>query len=233
MVRNIKRFGYFITGFACVFIFCGVLAVWAGTDNATGVSSDSRAIYAGSNEKAVGLMFNVYSGTEYLADIMQTLKENGASATFFIGGIWAEKNDSTLSDIVENGFEIGSHGYFHKDHSKLGYKENLEEMRVTHKLIKSISGVDVRLFAPPSGAYSSVTLDAAEDMGYTTILWSKDTIDWRDHDTELICSRATSDIEGGDLILMHPTENTAEALPEIIGRIKNAGLEMLCVSDVL
>ena len=233
MVRNIKRFGYFITGFACVFIFCGVLAVWAGTDNATGVSSDSRAIYAGSNEKAVGLMFNVYSGTEYLADIMQTLKENGASATFFIGGIWAEKNDSILSDIVENGFEIGSHGYFHKDHSKLGYKENLEEMRVTHKLIKSISGVDVKLFAPPSGAYSSVTLDAAEDMGYTTILWSKDTIDWRDHDTELICGRATSDIEGGDLILMHPTENTAEALPEIIGRIKNAGLEMLCVSDVL
>lgn len=106
-------------------------------------------------------------------------------------------------------------------------------MRVTHKLIKSITGVDIKLFAPPSGAYSSVTLDASEDMGYKTIMWSKDTIDWRDHDTELICKRATDNIKGGDLILMHPTENTAEALPEIIGKIKAEGLEMLGVSDVL
>ena len=233
MIRNVKRFSYFITSFACVFIFCGVIAVWAGTEGVTGVSSDSRAIYAGSKEKAVGLMFNVYSGTEYLEDIMETLKQNGVCATFFIGGVWAEKNQGVLSDIVENGFEIGSHGYFHKDHSKLGYKENCEEMRVTHKLIKSITGVDIKLFAPPSGAYSSVTLDASEDMGYKTIMWSKDTIDWRDHDTELICKRATDNIKGGDLILMHPTESTAEALPEIIGKIKAEGLEMLGVSDVL
>ncbi len=216
-----------------MFIFCGILAVWVGTGVATKVSTDSRAVYAGSNEKAVGLMFNVYSGTEYIPDIMQTLKQNGAVATFFIGGIWAEKNQSTLTDIVDNGMEIGSHGYFHKDHSKLGYKENYEEMDVTHKLIKSITNVDVKLFAPPSGAYSSVTLDAAEDMGYSTVLWSKDTIDWRDHDTQLICERATKNISGGDLILMHPTENTAEALPQIIDKIKAEGLEMLCVSQVI
>ena len=233
MIRNIKRFGYLATGLACAFIFCGVIAVWAGNESATGVSSDSRAIYAGSNENAVGLMFNVYSGTEYIPDILQTLKDNGAYATFFIGGVWAEKNADALTDIAEYGMEIGSHGYFHKDHSKLGYKANLEEMDVAHKLIKSITGTDVRLFAPPSGAYSSATLDAAEDMGYSTILWSKDTIDWRDHDTRLIYDRATKNISGGDLVLMHPTENTAEALPEIIERISAEGLEMLCVSHVI
>ena len=86
------------------------------------------------------------------------------------------------------------------------------------------------LFAPPSGAYSENTVDAAEQLGYKVIMWSKDTIDWRDRDQTLIYSRATKDVSGGDLVLMHPTAETSAALPSVLREYAEQGLEQVPVS---
>ncbi|HIW04201.1 MAG TPA: polysaccharide deacetylase family protein [Firmicutes bacterium] len=233
MIKKRNPLSYALTGLVCLLMCGGIIAVWAGAPASASVSADPRAVYSGSSETSVALMFNVYSGEEYIPSIIDTLKSEGASATFFIGGCWAEKNADTLRSISDGGFETGSHGYLHRDHSALGYDANLEEMRVADRLISDITGAPVKLFAPPSGAYSSDTLDAAEHMGYVTVLWSKDTIDWRDHDATLITERAVKNVKGGDFILMHPTKETAEALPAVIAGIKAAGLVPSCVSDAL
>jgi peptidoglycan/xylan/chitin deacetylase (PgdA/CDA1 family) len=133
-----------------------------------------------------------------------------------VGGSWAEKEQEQLLKIVENGHEIGNHGYFHKDQNKLDYDGNYMEINSTHTLIKTLVDIDMNLFAPPSGAYNNSTLQSASDLGYKTIMWSKDTIDWRDKDEDLIYLRATKNVSGGDLILMHPTECTLKALPKIL-----------------
>ena len=91
----------------------------------------------------------------------------------------------------------------------------------------------MNLFAPPSGSYNSSTVKIAEKLGYQTIMWSLDTIDWRDKDTELIYTRATKKIKGGDFVLMHPTANTLQALGRIIDTITAKGLTVSTVSDVL
>ena len=83
------------------------------------------------------------------------------------------------------------------------------------------------------GLETEQTVRAAEDLGYSVIMWSKDTIDWRDHDATLIFSRATEGIEGGDLVLMHPTEETAEALPSVLAFYKEKGLAQCTVSETL
>lgn len=64
-------------------------------------------------------------------------------------------------------------------------------------------------------------------------MWSLDTIDWRDKDSELIFSRATKKAEGGSLILMHPTEATVNALNRIIKTLANKQLTVARVSEVL
>jgi peptidoglycan/xylan/chitin deacetylase (PgdA/CDA1 family) len=96
-----------------------------------------------------------------------------------------------------------------------------------------VLGIDMKLFAPPSGSFGKTTLKQAEALGYTTIMWSKDTIDWRDHDTEKIYNRATKNLEGGDLILMHPTKNTVEALDRIIKYALEHNLQVSKVSETL
>jgi peptidoglycan/xylan/chitin deacetylase (PgdA/CDA1 family) len=189
--------------------------------------------YKGSSKDEVSLMFNVYWGTEYLDLILETLESYEIKTTFFVGGCWVEKNHDYLRKIVAKGHEVGNHGYFHKDHKKLSVSENKNEIESCHKLVKAITGIDMNLFAPPSGSFSSKTLDIAEEIGYNTIMWSLDTIDWRDKDVSLIVKRATEKAGGGYLILMHPTKETLEALPIIIEKLSAKGLSVAKVTEVL
>ncbi len=199
-------------------------------DISTAGKPTDRVYYAGNRESAyVSLMFNVYWGTEYIPAILDTLDEYGVKTTFFIGGSWADDHAETLREIVRRGHELGNHGYFHKDPDKLSYEQNREEIRLCGELVEMLTEQTMTLFAPPSGAYSDAAVDAAEDLGYKVILWSKDTIDWRDHDSALIFDRA-ADVRGGDLVLMHPTKETAAALPSVLQHYKDSGLEPVPVS---
>ena len=214
---------------ALVLIFT---AVYVYLDDSTAVFSEDP-IYKGSSPTNVSLMINVYWGTEYIDELLRIFQENDMVTTFFVGGTWAAEHNEKLKQIYAAGHEVGNHGYFHKDHKKLGAERNREEIEVTHKLVKSILGYDMNLFAPPNGSFSQATLEGAKELGYTTILWSKDTEDWRDHDTEQIYMRAVKDLKGGDLILMHPTKETMLALDSILKTIHDKGLKVTPVSAVI
>jgi peptidoglycan/xylan/chitin deacetylase (PgdA/CDA1 family) len=209
------------------------MLVFTLADNAIPIQGEETPIYKGESQTAVSLMVNVYWGSEYIAPMLDVFAENGVKTTFFVGGMWAAENDVLLKKIFEAGHEIGNHGYFHKDHKKLSGERNREEIDVTHKMVKSILGIDMNLFAPPSGSFSSVTIEAAEELGYKTIMWTFDTVDWRDKDSDLIYRRAIKQLSGGILILMHPTADTLKALPRIIKTIKENGLTVAPVSEAL
>lgn len=191
-----------------------------------------NAIYNGNRQKNnVSLMFNVYENTGVVNDIITLLDQKGVKATFFIGGCWADDNAATLERIVKSGHELGNHGYFHKDHKKLSYDDNYQEISLTGEMVSALCGAKLNLFAPPSGSFSQTTLKAAYDLGYKVIMWSKDTIDWRDNDTIKIYNRATKDLTGGDLVLMHPKKHTLEILPTIIDYYSSVGFDVVTVSE--
>jgi len=196
-------------------------------------SSNENLIYYNGNEKnnTVSLMFNVYMGNEYVEQILQVLEEKKVKATFFVGGIWVEKNNECFMNIYESGNEIASHGYWHKDHSKISDEQQANEILLTDDLVCTLTGLKMTLFAPPSGAFNKKTSKIAKELGYKTIMWSKDTIDWRDQDVDLIVKRATNKVKAGDLILMHPTKATADALGQIIDNILKQNLKINTVSS--
>ena len=187
--------------------------------------------YKGFSQNGVSLMFNVYWGTKEVNAILDVLDEHEAKATFFIGGSWADDNVECLEEIASRGHELGSHGYFHRDHAGLDYAGNLQEIKTSIDFIERATGIAVKLFAPPSGAYNDHTVNAARELGLKTILWSKDTIDWRDKNVDVCFTRATKNVTGGDLILMHPMAHTLEALPSILKHYAQAGLRTVTVSE--
>lgn len=194
--------------------------------------SSISAIYNGNREnKNVSLMFNVYENTEIVNSIIDTLELYNVKATFFVGGCWADDNGKTLERIVKSGNEIANHGYFHKDHAKLSYEKNKEEIYLTEKIVQALCGVKTNLFAPPSGSFSNTTLEASFDLGYKTIMWSKDTIDWRDKSKDLVYKRATKNVQNGDLVLMHPKEHTLLALSSILEYYIDNGFNVVTVSE--
>ena len=185
-------------------------------------SSNDKVYYHGNlNNNNISLMFNVYMGSEFIQPILQTLEKYNAQATFFVGGCWVSKK----------GHEIGNHGYWHKDHKTLSQNQNESEIYLTHELVKSCINKDMLLFAPPSGSYNQTTLKVATYLGYKTIMWTKDTIDWRDQDQELIYDRAIKSPCGGDLILMHPTKATMLALEKVLFFYSNKGYKLTTVSE--
>ncbi len=227
---------FFRTVVANIFIIFALvsLATITTLGQTTSVFSSNKAsaIYHGNkNNNNISLMFNVYQGEEYIDDILEELKVGNAQATFFVGGCWAVKNSDTLKKIIEAGHEVGNHGYWHKDHKQLNEEKNRSEMLMTHKIVSELCNYQIKLFAPPSGSYSSTTIKVAQDVGYKTIMWSKDTIDWRDQNVELIISRATKNPTGGDLILMHPTKCTALAVGDIISFYNQRGYKLTTVSQ--
>ena len=86
--------------------------------NAAAVSYENTNLYYGgkTENEEVGLMFNVYEGSENVMKILDILDSEQAKATFFIGGSWADDNVDCVREIFKRGHELGSHGYFHKDH---------------------------------------------------------------------------------------------------------------------
>ena len=76
-------------------------------------------------------------------------------------------------------------------------------------------------------------LSACKALNMQTILWTKDTIDWRDKDAALIYMRATKDVKCGDFILMHPMKETADALEDILKYYDDNNLKTVTVSQNL
>lgn len=207
----------------------------APMEESVAAETEGTKIYrhAEENAKGVSLMFNVYWGVDEVYRILDILKKHEAKATFFIGGCWADDNVDCLKAIDAAGHEIGNHGYFHKDHDKLDLLNNQKEITQCNQFIQLALGKVPTLFAPPSGAYNEYTLDAANALGMTTVLWSKDTVDWRDKNAAIIYTRATKNVKLGDFILMHPMKETADALGDILKYYEANNLKTVTVSENL
>ncbi len=232
MKIGVKFFRRIVAPFAMTVVIVTLLCL-SITGTSVAASADDKPIYKGSAHNKVSLMINVYWGTEYINDMLVTLKEKNVKTTFFVGGSWVRDNEVTFKKIVDEGHEIGNHGFFHKDHAKINATRNREEISSAHNLVNELSGTEMRLFAPPGGSFNDITLEIAKELGYTTIMWSKDTIDWRDKDESLIFKRATKNATGGDLVLMHPTKATAAVLGKIIDEYRKNGLDVAPVSEVI
>ena len=223
------------TNLTLLIVITGVSLIGYYSGNAQAVIYENTNLYYGGKEgeSAVGLTFNVYEGTENVLNILDILDEYEAKATFFIGGSWADDNVDCVREIFRRGHGLGSHGYFHKDHSKMSYDANLEEIRPSVKLLEMICGQKIELFAPPSGAFCENTLSACAFLNMKVIMWSRDTIDWRDKDENLIYTRATEELKAGEFILMHPKDVTVKTLPKILNYIGENGLKTETVSHIL
>jgi peptidoglycan/xylan/chitin deacetylase (PgdA/CDA1 family) len=221
----------FITNAILTLIVATVLAVCFVPSFA--VPASSPAPYYNGNREGdrVSLMFNVYEGAEVVEEIAALLEQRGLRATFFFGGCFADDNGELLLRLVKAGHEIGNHGYFHGDHARMTKQKNVEEIANTNKVISALCGETPTLFAPPSGSFSATTVEAAESLGCSVVLWSKDTIDWRDNNVDLVIKRATKNPENGDLILMHPKPHTLSALESIIDFYLEKGFSIVTVGE--
>ncbi|MGQ7886975.1 polysaccharide deacetylase family protein [Paenibacillus sp. WC2504] len=191
-------------------------------------------IYKGNPKKPmVSFMINVAWGNEYLPSILETLRKENVHATFFLDGSWLNKNVEMAKTIQNAGHELSNHAYSHKDMRNVSRSKAVEEISKTEQLLKQQLGVHNTLFAPPSGYFNQETVQVASEFKLKTVLWTFDTIDWKNPGADRILQRLSTSVEPGSLILMHPTPSSRDALPGMIRMIKNKGLTMGTVTELL
>ncbi|WP_078382521.1 polysaccharide deacetylase family sporulation protein PdaB [Sutcliffiella halmapala] len=197
-----------------------------------------KAIYKGEGKiKEVALSFDISWGDEKALPILDTLKENNVvGVTFFLSASWAERHPEIVKRIVEDGHEIGSMGYAYEN-----YKD-LEDLKMKRDILKSLEvfeklGVkEVSLLRPPKGDFDKRVLKIANSLGFTIVHWSIDSHDLINPGKEIIVDNVTKHISNGDIVLLHASDSakqTEDALPEIIQHIKNKGLEISSVTELI
>lgn len=198
------------------------------------VASLGEAIYQGnSGQKAVAITVNVDWGEEFIPAMLKEFKDHKAQVTFFVTGKWAEKNPELLKQMKEAGHSIQNHGYKHLHFNSLSSEQAKEQIKQAEKVIEKITGAKSRFFAPPYGEKTQALVDLAAAIDYQYIMWSIDTIDWQRPSPQTIVNRVTNKLHNDAIILMHPTEPTVQALPDMLKKIEEEGYKMLTIDQII
>lgn len=195
--------------------------------------SNNPVFQVNTKKPLVALTVNVAWGEEFLPGLLTVLKERGTKATFFMVGDWVRQFPDLTRAIAADGHELGNHSWSHPYPTQVGAEELKEEIRRTEELLVEITKTKPVLFAPPYGEWDRKVVATAAELGYRTIMWSADTVDWQRPGVETIVARVLENIQPGGIVLMHPTDQTVKALPLILDGLKEKGLQPVTVSELL
>ena len=184
--------------------------------------------------KVVALTFDDGPNPDATPLILDTLREKGVRATFFVLGSHAERWPELVRRIAHEGHQVGNHGYFHR---KLHFKSPFyvrRDIRLGMRAIKRAGAPAPRYFRAPHGFRSPWTSLIATRYGERTVGWSLGVWDSDRPGVDEIVKRTIEGVSPGSIVLLHDGDGynpdgdrlqTAAALPRIIDALKSQGYE--------
>ena len=179
--------------------------------------------------KTIALTFDDGPGpyTEKLLDI---LDKYDAKATFFLIGSKVSGQASVVRSIQARDHQLGNHSWSHPELPKLSVDQIAGEIDRTNEAIRQATGVKPSILRPPYGAVNGVVLEQLRLRNMSSILWSVDTRDWADRNSQIVCSRAVAGARPGAVILMHDIHQTSvNAVPCILSSLKQQGYSFVTI----
>jgi peptidoglycan-N-acetylglucosamine deacetylase len=211
----------------------------------------------GASPNQVAITFDDGPDPQWTPKVLDILKREQATATFFLIGREAETFNSLTERIYHEGHEIGNHTFTHPDISNLPDFFVELELNLAERLFASRLGIRTILFRPPYSVDAEPDtedqvrpLEISEKKGYLTIGDKIDPNDWREtpdghKNAEEIAGLvlahlppcSATDRKCGNIILLHDgggdRRETVRALPMIIEGIRAKGLQIVSVGDLL
>jgi peptidoglycan-N-acetylglucosamine deacetylase len=179
--------------------------------------------------KTIALTFDDGPGP-YTAHLLDILDQYGAKATFFLIGSKVSGQASVVRSIQARGHQLGNHSWSHPELPKLSVDQIAGEIDRTNEAIRQATGVKPSILRPPYGAVNGVVLEQLRLRNMSSILWSVDTRDWADRNSQIVCSRAVAGARPGAVILMHDIHQTSvNAVPCILSSLKQQGYSFVTI----
>jgi len=174
--------------------------------------------------------------TRFTNQILDTLAEHNARATFFVLGELVIENPLTTRRIVQEGHELLGHTWNHRDMTRLSRDNIANTITRTSNVLYGMTGSQTRLFRPPYGATNTRVVEVAAELGYAIIMWTVDPQDWRasNQSVEHIYNHIIRNAYDGAIVVLHDVfATTADAMEAVIPRLIADGFDLVTVSELL
>lgn len=206
------------------------------TTNVPPVSATEISI-GNTSEPGVALTFDAGGDVAPASTILSILNNRGVHASWFFTGQWAQQNPQILLGVTQHGYQIGNHTMTHADLTTIPAEDMCRQLNQADQVISSISGRPTTrpYFRPPNGARNDSVRQTAARLGYRTVIWTIDTLDWQaDSTPERILSIIQSRLTNGAIILMHAgSSSEAAALDRVITLLQNKGYALKTLDEIL
>ncbi len=180
-------------------------------------------------EKTICLTFDEGYENGYTPSILDTLKEKGVRAVFFVTYDFAKDNGKLIKRMIDEGHVVGNHSYHHYSMDELDTDTAKEEVTFLHDYIKDKFGYTMSYFRFPKGEFSERSLAIVQSLGYKSVFWSFAYADWDTSSQPEENASFTNICESthdGEILLLHAVSKTnADILPKVIDDIKKQGYE--------
>jgi peptidoglycan/xylan/chitin deacetylase (PgdA/CDA1 family) len=187
----------------------------------------------------VALTFDDGPNPKATPRILDTLRERGVQATFFLLGRHVERWPSLARRVVEEGHVVGNHGYHHRRLHLRGPAYTRLDLRLGTQVILDTTGLRPRYYRPPHGFRNPWVRGVARELDQRVVGWTLGVWDTDRPGAEVIARRVRRGARPGSIVLLHDGDaydaegdrlQTAEALPQIIAGLRTAGLRFVLLA---
>ena len=182
-------------------------------------------------EKYVALTFDDGPSGKFTRRLLEGLRDRNAKATFLLCGYRLKEYPNLADRLLEEGHEIGIHGYSHKDMRPMTRTQIAKEIMDTEALLPEKA--KFVFFRAPGGCCSDAVMQVARARGLAVLGWSVDPRDWASSDVMAIDAAVVEQVKDGDIVLLHDmTDSSVDAALTIIDHLQAQGFTFVTVSEL-
>jgi len=187
------------------------------------------AFYIGAaGEPTLYLTFDLGYENGQTASILDTLRDKGVHAAFFVVGHYIDTAPELVGRMLDEGHLVCNHTRSHKSLPDITDEKLADEIDGFAATFHERFGVELaRFLRPPNGEYSERALALAAQMGWRTALWSFAYVDYDEANMKgekYAFEKITGNLHDGAVILLHATSSdNARALGRVIDAARDMG----------
>lgn len=230
-VRRVRAGKLLAATTVCLMMFSGVgdtLAINTYVRDLKGMALPVQTYNV--NAPVVALTFDVGLAGDRIADTLEQLRKSGVQATFFMTGEWVASHPQTALELVREGHEVGQSLYTYRPATDLSFDEVKADLTQTDAAWKRAGLPDSSLFRVPFGETKGPVAKVIRERHDQLISWSIDAAPASNQQAQVVWNRIEKSIKPGGIIRLRVDASSANALPDLIKRIKKAGYELRTIS---
>lgn len=192
--------------------------------------------------KQLALTYDDGPNDPHTLRLLEVLAKHQVRATFFLIGRYVQQRPDIAREIVKAGQAVGNHTF---THPLLTFKSEAavrRELTDCRSALHDAVGEHTNLFRPPFGGRRPAVLRIVRELGLETVMWNVTGYDWNAPPFAAIEQKVTTQIRGGDVILLHDgghkqmgadRSQTVQATDHLITKYKSEGYKFATIPQMM